>query len=69
MMTRLFQGYSRAEIEKKIDIFLAEEKPHKPFCLIRPITGTSTVFEYRGLPVREWRLNGHVRFDASVELF
>lgn len=58
----------REDIEQKIDALLADGKPYKTLKLVLPVSGRATRFKYRGMHVRQWRLNGNVRFDAAVEI-
>lgn len=64
----MLTGFSRREIEQRIDAFLTTEKPFKVLDLILPAAGSATRFEYRGLHVREWHCVGNVRYDTAVEL-
>lgn len=64
----MLTGFSKTEIEQKIDAFLAEEKPFKTVDLILPAAGSARRFPYRGLHVREWHVAGNVRFDCAVDL-
>jgi hypothetical protein len=65
----MFSGFSRSEIEQKIDKFLDEGKAFEAIDLIMPVAGSATRFDYRGLRVREWHMGENVRFDAAVKLF
>lgn len=68
MTEKTFTAFSRAEIKDKIDVFLVEDRPFRACNLIMPAAGGATLFEYRGMRVREWHAAGNVRFDALVEL-
>lgn len=68
MTEKMITAFSRADIEKKIDAFLVEDRPFRVVDLIMPVAGSATRFEYLGLHVREWHAAGNVRFDAAVEL-
>lgn len=63
----VFNGYSREEIEDKIDRFLRTEQKHKPIELIMPVKGASK-YSYEGFTIREWHHHGNVRFDTAVEI-
>lgn len=66
--TTMFTGFSRSEIEQKIDKFLDDGKAFEGIDLILPAAGSATRFEYRGLQVREWHHGGNVRYDSAVKL-
>lgn len=64
----IISALSRADIEAKIDAFLAEEKRFKVLKLITPANGSAVRFEYQGMHVREWHAAGNVRYDVAVKL-
>lgn len=69
MTDKTITAFSRLDIERKIDVFLVEDRPFRPRELIMPVAGSATRFEYRGLHVREWYIkSGDVRYDAAVDL-
>lgn len=59
---------SKEQAEKEIDTFLAQNKKFEDVPLILPVSGYSKRYVYKGISVREWHLDGNVRFDAVVEI-
>lgn len=68
MTNILLSGFSKEEIESKIDEFLKTEQEYNPIGLIMPVEGASK-YEYRGFTVRQWNsAAGDVRFDTAVSV-
>ena len=63
----MISARSREQIEKLIDDFLSENRPHEDVPLVLPV-GRASRFEYRGLSVREWHDGSRVRYDTAVKL-
>lgn len=64
---KLLVGYSKEEIEKKIDDFLLEGINFIDTPLILPVSGASR-YIYKGISVRQWYKGDDVRYDSAVEI-
>jgi hypothetical protein len=63
----ILTGYSRQQIQDKIDTFLKDIEGYQSIHLIQTVNGSSG-YTYRGVPVREWWLDDNVRYDCGFEL-